>query len=274
MKFMRLHLALLLSIFIILESFATNFDDVLLIINYTYPHYDSIPVLKEIYKKYFKNIVFYGSKQHPNVLVYDQQPGYLNYMCVADAMQRYPQYEGYLFLQDDCILSTWLLGDIDLSKIWFPHCQFGGPNYRGTAIDLSSSETHPWGWWQTQWGKEATIKSLRQMAQSYKDTLIQNWGHNVAIFGYSDMAYIPNVYKEKFIELAHIFGKNRVFLEIGFPTMVYCLESKNNIIWLPVNLIYADQRKLFNPHILFNHPLKLSSKQHQAFILDIFKQFN
>jgi hypothetical protein len=75
------------------ECFKNYFDDILLIIIYNYPFYDSLPLLMSLYKDAFKNIVICGSKEyskHP-IMVVNIGPGtgYYGYECVGEAIRRY-----------------------------------------------------------------------------------------------------------------------------------------------------------------------------------------
>lgn len=104
---------------------AKGLKDILLIINYNNPHYESIPLLRKIYEKDFDTIVFYGPAKHSGVHLCNHHHGYLSYLAIADAMMRYPNHEGYLFLMDDdCILSTWLIRNFDTTRIWFAKIGF------------------------------------------------------------------------------------------------------------------------------------------------------
>jgi hypothetical protein len=282
---MKVIIVLVLNLFACATSFAANFDDVLLIINYNHAHYESMPILREIYKKYFKNIVFYGPKQHPDVVFDPQYAGYFSYTRIADAMKRYPAYKGYFFLMDDCILNTWLLQDIDQSKIWYPHMQWwppDEPHYKGVSIDLSlgAQPNLWWCWWKSQWGYIPTSKAFYEMPQENKDMLEQNWGPHRVVSAFSDIAYIPSTYSKQFIELANTFGKHQVFLEIALPTIIYSLELGENMVWFPShgNNYQNPPRpapiKNFNIQALCNHPIKLSYPENQKFVLDLFEQFN
>ncbi|MDZ4152650.1 hypothetical protein, partial [Methylicorpusculum sp.] len=77
-----------------------HFDDVLLIINYNHPHYQTIDFLKKIYGKSFSHIVFYGEKPDSRVHTVSHHYGWYGYRALADAMKRYPHFRGYLYTND------------------------------------------------------------------------------------------------------------------------------------------------------------------------------
>ncbi|CAB4017172.1 Hypothetical predicted protein, partial [Paramuricea clavata] len=71
------------------ECFKNYFDDILLIIVYHYPFYDTLPLLMSLYKDAFKNIVICGSKdysEHP-IMVVDIGSGHYGYECVGEAIR-------------------------------------------------------------------------------------------------------------------------------------------------------------------------------------------
>jgi hypothetical protein len=93
-----------------LDDMKSLFSDILLIINYNNPHYQSIDFLKEIYSPVFTNIIFYGEASHPEVHLISHHKGWWGHEVLKDAMIRYPGYSGYLCLQDDCFLNYWNFG--------------------------------------------------------------------------------------------------------------------------------------------------------------------
>jgi hypothetical protein len=267
---------LLLTTLFVSSSYAHNFDNTLLIINYNHPHYESIPLLRSIYGTTFKNIVFYGPEKHADVHFYAHHKGYFSYLCIADAMQRYPHFDGYLFLMDDCILNTWMLTNMDLTKVWYPKIRFIR-NTRGHAISLrhGSKNFKDWSWWETQWGHDAMLKSFIKIPLPYKKVLAHNWGRSRVVCAFSDIIYIPAHYKNLFVFLAEIFGDNQAFLETALPTITSCLCPKTEWVLLPGNSTYTHGAQDFRTDVYFNHPIKLSYPANQQFISDIFaKQEN
>ena len=72
------------------ECLKNYFEDILLVIVYHFPFYDSIPLLKSFYKGVFKDILICGkeSNAHHYVMVVDLGPGYYGYECAAEAIRR------------------------------------------------------------------------------------------------------------------------------------------------------------------------------------------
>ena len=267
-KYFVLYIAIVSNLF----SLDAHFENILLIINFNHAHYESIPLLKKIYKPFFNNIIFYGPSKHPEVVEFHHYKGYFSYLCIADAMEKYPNQSGYLFLMDDCILHPWFIRELDITKIWYSSIMFHLKE-KGNPINImQGSSATTWVWWATQWGLKPTIKTFEEIHDHYKHILEMNWGKSTVVSAFSDLAYIPSKYQNNFIELAKIFGKHRVFLEIALPTIMNCISLKSEWIWLSGQGTYGKPLLDYNKNAVFNHPIKLSSNTHRAFIDKFFTQ--
>ncbi len=259
-----LALAVLLSITSCIQS--SQRDNVLLIIGYNFAHYESVSLLRKIYEPYYANIVFYGPKEHPEVRAFNYHQ-YLIYESIADAMKRSPDYEGYLFVMDDCIFHPWFMANLDTSKIWYPLISFGTTD-RGFPIRVSwGKNAHPWPTWQGEWGWKPVENAYAVLPEQYKKILTHNYGAGNVGAAYADILYIPAQYKDQFIELVDIFYKNNVHLELAVPTIASCLSSKKEWVWLrgwgPMKNHTLQTMKY---DVYFNHPIKLSDANNRAFV--------
>lgn len=245
-----------------------SFNNILVIINYNFPYYQSIPFIKNLYKQYFPNIVFYGEQPHPGIHAYHEHYGALSYFAIADAMERYPQYEGYLFCHDDCIMHPWRFKNFDITKIWFAKLQWLHADCGNTGNIEKGLDAFPdWFWWDSEFGAEAMKKAYDETPATYKAMLEQNWGKSNVVVAYSDIVYIPKQYKNDFIKLAKIYYKYRGFLETALPTIVSCLSPKET--WQYLEGHAPDINNTLNQYkknVDFNHPLKLSSFVNREFI--------
>lgn len=122
----------LIVILILLITFKSTYsnndlpygNDILLILNYpcdsTENHYSSVDFLRNLYKPWFPNIIFYGPIESIDVNTFDYpHNGYFFHKSVADAMRRYPNFNGYLYAADDCVLNCWNFTRFDKTKLWF-----------------------------------------------------------------------------------------------------------------------------------------------------------
>ncbi len=251
----------------------SHFSKILLVINYNFPYYQSIPFIQKLYKPYFPNIVFYGERPHPEVHSFAQQYGALSYLAIADAMERYPHYDGYLFCHDDCIMHPWRFKNLDQTKIWFAklpwlHADTGNPGNIEKGLDAFPD----WFWWKSEYGAEPMKKAFDETPSNYKAVLEQNWGKSNVVVAYSDIVYIPKQHRKDFMQLAKIYYKHKGFLETALPTIVSCLSPKEN--WEYLEGHAPDIRNTLNQYEMdkdFNHPLKLSSLANRNFIEKQFK---
>jgi len=240
--------------------------DILLVINYNHAHYNSIPFLKELYSPYFPNIVFVGPKLHPEVEFCDHDRGYYGYKSIAQIMIKYPHYQGYLWVHDDCVINPWNFQRFDQSKIWF--------NNPGIA-QLDPAGLTKWVWWRKAIGYQAIKNVYDKLSQKHKDALRANCGENRVFWGYSDIVYIPTKYASDIIGLCALLNREHSFLEIALPTLCGCLDNKKN--WEMLSGLALWNRE--NPKVMYSqkldylHPMKFSNQDYQNFIREQFKQY-
>lgn len=251
-------------------------SDILLVVHFNHAHYDNVEFLKGIYKSYFPHIVFYGEQEHEGLHVCQHNRGYYGYKTLAHAMQMYPNYRGYLYVHDDCIINPWNLSRLDKNKIWF---------VSGAQVqDINTRETNPhYGWWAHYCGIDAAQKVLSQLPARNLNMLEYNVGESNVVFVFSDLVYIPAQYKDDFIALSTLSAKERFFLEIAIPTICCCLDKKENwqILngltwwwWLSDNDRLKNQennmKECWSADIDFIHPIKFSDQANRKYIQEQF----
>lgn len=252
--------------------------DILLIVNYNHAHYGNNKFIKELYGPYFPDIVFYGPAQHPEVYGYNAQRGVLGYMPLAYAMEQYPDYKGYLYVEDDCIIHAWNLIRFDKDKIWIVD--------KNSRRNFYFGEHARWFHWnESSWGWPAMQRAYNQLPEKYLSMLNANCGVNKAIGGLADIAYFPARYKEDVIYLCKLFNQENVFIEIALPTIASCLdyeehcesihgrwESVPGRIYRPGIDDTYDVFNNYNTNLDFVHPVKLSHGDNQTFMLQQFEK--
>ena len=253
------------------------FKDILLVIVYNYPMYDSIPDLVSLYKPAFPNLLFCGPPHNTttsDILTVDIIQGYLGYECLGRAIRQHPGYKGYFYISDDVILKYWSFPDFDREKIW------ESSGIRSSPANGPASSA--WHWWNSTYGLRSCRKALGDVAnmslkkknlngEQLLNTLVKN-GHGTRLcFGSrSDVLYVPQKLATTFSTLSKTFYKQKVFLEIAVPTIYRLLERNENIRRLPGYYIQGkvgdprvtDSRffwSLYFPHneYYFIHPFKL-----------------
>ncbi|XP_078384463.1 uncharacterized protein LOC144666900 isoform X1 [Oculina patagonica] len=253
------------------------FKDILLVIVYNYPFYDSIPHLVALYKPAFPNLLFCGPPDevvHPDILTINIIKGRLGYECLGRAIQEHPGHEGYFYISDDVILKYWNFPNFDRDKFWESRRPFTSP--------ASGPASNGWYWWNTRYGLSNCRRALEDVAKTtlkekklngahLLNTLLKNGNGKLLCFGgRSDVLYVPQKHAKVFSILSETFYKQQVFLEIAAPTIYRLLERNENIALLPGYYIpgkvgdprVSDSRffwHLYFPHNEFHfiHPFKL-----------------
>lgn len=266
------------------RTYKEKFSNVLLIVNFNHPYYDNISFIRDLYSPAFENIVFYGEKINSEVCNVYTHTGYMLSEVVQDALTRFPECTGYLFLQDDCILHFWNYLLYDLDKIWFAvkfddgnHQSdrfYGIRNVNGRCLGLAGG----WGHWLTQWGFNAAWSARASFTQQDISFLQKNIGVDNIPCQMCEVFYIPSRLRDATLRL-NICLKN-VFCEIAIPTMLCCLDFIEN--WEKLIMlggegigyggINSPKLKNYPTHIDWIHPMKLSQKENRDGISQIFKQ--
>jgi len=241
--------------------------DVLLIINYNHPHYSTIPFFKEIYGPYFPNIIFTGSQPHPEIEYCEHREGFYCYKSLVQIVQKYPNFAGYLFVHDDCVINPWNFARFNKSKIW--SCAPQGP------AKLAPDGIKNWNWWDMPIGYQAIKNVYDKLNAQHKTILIKNCGENAVMWGYADIVYLPSRFNKDIIELCSLMAQEQSFLEIAIPTLCSCLDEKTNWEYFNGINLSGDRQSTkdkYAKNIDFLHSVKLSSPDLQHFIRTHFKE--
>lgn len=248
------------------------FDDTLLIIHYNHPYYESIDFIKNLYGKAFKNIVFYGELPHKDVIAVTTTIGFYLSRVVADALTRFPSYNGYIFLQDDVLMNYWNFTSLDKEKIWFaisryPRQDMQQPISWETTFDKSKSKyeflhatidgsyNDGWYWWTHETGIEPMQKVIKFFKKKDIKMLKQNIGRNQLVAQVCDMFYLPKKYSVDAKRISRLFRD--VFCEISIPMMLNSLDRIENWEILKMFWGYSDPGQ-YRTDLDWFHPLKFS----------------
>ena len=262
-----------------------NLKNVLLAINFNFPHYSSIPILKEFYGPIFGKVVFCGSKEFNGVIKIKERRGYLGYECVATAIRMFPNFIGYLYSNDDIILNWWNVIKLDTSKIWT-----GGEIQYTNPHVFDEVKLPAWSWWkaertayvcQVAFEKVvllgSTKEGIRLKLPSYIQRYYINTGNRkLCIASRSDLFYIPKEYAETYARISQIYEENNVFLEAAVPGILIFLLNKTNQHNL--NGMYFNDITGYSPayesgeafyetysfNLTFSHPFKFEGKMKAA----------
>jgi hypothetical protein len=256
------------------QAYKEKFSDVLLIIIFNHPYYSNIDFLKELYSPFFSHIVFYGENPHPEVTAMPIQNGFLIAGLIKDAIEKNPNYRGYLFLEDDCILNIWNCLSFDLNKIWLPRFKrsVNQVEYNPRFLTANFKDGHNadvW-WWKSQWGFAPTKKAFMDLLPHDLEIMEQNVGKNSGAGALCDMFYIPSRFKHDVMRLCPSFSN--VFVEIAVPCILCCLDIYKN--WEQTCMLWGYNEISFTHWpVQFTciHPIKLSKPNNRESIATIFK---
>ena len=241
-----------------------HWEKTLLIINYNHPFYDSIPFLKKLYGKEFPHIVFYGERQCEGVEKIDHNFGWFGQRVLEDAMRKWPKFEGYLMINDDCLVNYWNLRRLDRKEIW--HCPY-------EKISLQEREIN-WNWWKMTCGLQSLQPALQHMPNRFHKTLQRNLGRGFVQKGMCDVIYFPQRFRKKFLRLCPLFTD--VFLELGIPVMCGSLSTLETVQKLQAVFLWGEEREKYSEayswDIDFLHPVKFSSEECRRFAVEQIKK--
>jgi len=262
-------------------------DDVLLVVHYNHPYYESMEFIKNLYSSIYPNIVFYGEKKAQDVIEITTHIGFFFSRVVADALVRFPDYKGYLFLQDDVLMNYWNYSNLDKEKIWFSISLYTpqmdippswDTNYnRKRASEefyyakADGSDSDDWYWWKKPSGLHPAMRAFRRLKPKDRLILERNIGSNRLAAMVCDMFYLPKKFSQDAIRLSKIF-KN-VFCEISIPTMLNCLDDISNWELLKALWGFGGGGDVYYPmDIHWAHALKFSRSIDRDFAERIIKE--
>ena len=260
------------------------FQDIMLIIVYHYPFYATIPFVMSNYKDAFPNIVVCGTQKSAryNILVVDMNPrGYLTHECLGEVIRSYPGFRGYMLVNDDMIVNWWNFVKLDKDKIW----QGAEVAYKNGVVVGQRPIPDDWFWQLKENGARSCERAYREVVKLKNDPsvgidipkllaihFLNGRNKTMCFRTWSDFVYIPGKYSREFELLCGIFYRNKVFLEIAFPTITSFLEpwrawEKVYGVYLPDIYGFTDFTLLknvwpkYSKKIPFLHPIKIFGRR-------------
>ena len=238
----------------------------LLIVIFNFPFSKNVPVLRLLYGDVFSKILFYADKADAkwNVAKIDVREGFFQHRVVADAMRRYPSYDGYMWIGDDVLLNyPFTLTQLNMSKLWL-----AGPDevcFCTSNVERDLCRQH---WqWEQQSGYSAAVNAVMHLPAKFKSRISDAFGNTGCLMkGASDAGYIPAHYVSEFMLLADIFRS--VFFEFAIPSTFLLLSPGRESIsfakcfysWgFNATARFLEVERAWNSTIEYVHPVKLSS---------------
>jgi len=236
----------------LMNHFSQNkvFKDILLIINYNKKGFLQLNhYIENLYNKYFPNIIFIYPSEingHNIISCKESYNGSYSYICFKKIYNKYPNYKGYLYINDDLFLKVWEIINFNFSIPWI-------------------SRVHPIYKTWYHYSQCYSLYKIFDQNNEWKNNLIKFNGLFEVLSGMSDFYYLPNYYASKIIDIFVKFYKSKIFLECAIPNSFGILLAVKYQI-LIIGALWEDQRKKIINYLYSKsnqvaiHPIKLSSE--------------
>ena len=228
------------------------YDDILLIVNFNKQGFLFLKdYIINLYNKYFPNIIFiYPSytKESNTVICKESYFGFYSYKCFKKVYNKYPNYKGYLYINDDLFLKTWELLNLDFSIPWL-----------NQYIPLSEEN-----WFHHS--RCLPLYYLLRKNSKWKNNFLGFNGYFDVVHGMSDFYYLPNFYASKIGDILDKMYKYRIFLECAIPNSFGILHAHKYQI-IDIYPLWEIEREkaidyLYSKYDQISfHPLKLSNEE-------------
>ena len=240
-------------------SQARGFQGATLMIVYSTPkNLVTLPHLRRWYSPHFKRIVVYCTKDTPETTdsaaadsarallsALSASPSLVDgvvftYAGGAHAHFPYSHYihflgselasgtsgeDGLFAIMADVLINTRLLRDLSSAHTIFPYL-ISHPN---DAENVGLSDSSAWGWWAEPVGRPA-IKAVEHDAGL--GSIVKPGEKINFVAGYADFFYVPRSKITSFLrDCFEVFYRNRVYLEIGTPSVLYWCVTRDFSAW-------------------------------------------
>ncbi|XP_050397571.1 uncharacterized protein LOC126815722 isoform X2 [Patella vulgata] len=260
-----------------------QYEDILLIIVFNFPHLNNIHNLQTLYSIHFPHMLFCANdtrqfeavsknlKQRVSFVKTYTTQGIVIYNCLSHAITMNYDVSGYIIMGDDVLLNTWNIADLPRDKFWFQKSL--------QVFNKSDSyERNRWIWWKRKSGKQAynnlfnflqTIPSLNPekapIIHDFNQMLKSNTQSDDGLLrAVADFLYVPKRFKDRMLYFLEIFSRHGVMLELTLPTVMGGLDHRKNIVPIRGVVLWYENRSnytaSFNPSSHFMHPLKLGKE--------------
>ncbi|GAB6020484.1 hypothetical protein CHUAL_003172 [Chamberlinius hualienensis] len=276
-----------------------NFDNILLVVVFNFPHINNIRMLEAVYRDHFPNILFCSETQTLNNLfekinsswmtwrtngisfvnasvIYQ---GWYGYECAVRAIEMNYNVDGYMLLGDDILFKFWKILPFNYERSRIQNDTYGPHCYQNRYDDKSSS--FQWGpWWPRKCGKKGTnlaldeIVSISENSSDSRSTLFKQYINNrysnevnmtLVSYSMSDFYYISGKDSAMFSEVIKVFLKHKVYLDIAVPTTLSgcrALEPQTDDGFFGTSVWYSNRKVPFK--FLYNdsvyvHPVKMNA---------------
>ncbi|XP_025092733.1 uncharacterized protein LOC112563176 [Pomacea canaliculata] len=259
-----------------------TFPDVLLIVEFTEPaHYNAIPYLELLYRRYFPNILYCGLEPEtlkkqivakklwfPIYYLYALKDNWqTKYECIQHAMKMCDSYIGYLLIGDDTLINMTNFERTPKNKVMV------GDEFVRTGEHMNTTQfKYSWPWWGAEGGRSALLGVLNELAfkaNRDNDHLAQEFLRNYysfvnhsTIFHFmpTDFLYVPKRLSSIFLYMTSLFLKYKANVEVAIPFFVCGLEHPGDVYFVRMLSLWGNDRdnsqKRFDKDLVYLHPFK------------------
>ena len=255
-----------------------NFKNTILLVLFNYSHcVCNKNVIKSIYEKHFKQIIFYSD--YP--IIQDNEVNFIDIVQGSNAHNIFNHFykkytsiidesDGLFYTMDDNIINVNILNLFDTDKIIYYSANTENDNMNTILSGVTTNNSwfkmdfinnHNGWWWDSQYGKPA-INNL------INDTKFKKYNIDKFSGAFADWFYLPKKYlTHELFDLFELFSNYGVFLEIAVPSIINNVETDNSQYQVFTNEILWDNRTRFlnkeyiynslnHTHNLIIHPIK------------------
>ena len=254
-----------------------KFENTILIVLFNYSNcVCNKNIIKAIYEKYFKKIIFYSDcptiqeEEEEEVNFININRGYNTHKIFNHFYKKYKSTiddsDGLFYTMDDNIINVNILNLFDCGKIIYYYNEIKTlDNYSG------------WWWGHNSYGKNA-INNLMN------DNEFKKYNINKFSGAFSDWFYLPKKYLNNILfNLFELFSNYEVFLEIAIPSIINNIEMDKSqyhhftdeILWNTNRNNFFNKEYIYNSfnheHNLVLHPIKFNQNPNsKEWLIDIF----
>ena len=250
-----------------------NFKNSILLVVFNYSNcIRNKNIIKDIYGKHFKKIIFYSDFpmiQDDEVNFIEITMGYYTHNIFNDFYKNYKSIiddsDGLFYTMDDNIINVNILNLFDSEKIIYYYNEI-------KTLDNYSE----WNW-DLPYGKTAINNLLN-------DSEFEKYDINKFSGDFADWFYLPKKYlTDKLFDLFDLFSKHKIHLELAIPSIINNIETDKSQYQLFTHEILwgEDRKKILNKeyvhnslncnHNLIIHPIKFNQNPNsKEWLMDIF----
>lgn len=199
-----------------------KYKDILLIINYNFKGFQYLNnFVLNLYQNNFPNYVFIEpneiTKRQNTIFCKESQRGYFSYICLVKIFLKYPNYKGYLYVNDDDFMKVWELDNLNFNIPW---------SYQFSNLKLKRAQK----WIHV--GRCINIHNILIKNLDWKVNLTKYLGYYEIPTSIADFYYLPNYIVSIFSKIINEMYKSKIFLECAIAsTLAIILEKEYQVIY-------------------------------------------